>query len=187
VNHCRRSLERVAGSAAFIGIVACAGSQRSGPNTAQSVDSRSEPRGSTLPPEPLERCDEVAGVEQVVRDFDAAWAKNDVEAVVALFAPDATLESPLVPVILKRAEGVLRGGDEIREMVSALIRRGTPWGKHEPPLVRGDKVAIEFRTTAPDAAQFYSVDMLEIREGKIQSLRAYSGWRALRALSGADR
>ncbi|HEY2511201.1 MAG TPA: nuclear transport factor 2 family protein [Polyangiaceae bacterium] len=73
---------------------------------------------------------ESALVEQVLREFDAAWARNDLEGVVGTFAPDATLESPLVVRLLNRKEGVLRGRSEIREMVSALMKRGTPWARH---------------------------------------------------------
>lgn len=121
-------------------------------------------------------------VEQLLQAFDAAWAKRDLESIVALFAEDATLESPLAPRLLKSADGLLRGRDAIRHMVRALLEQGTPWGKHEAPIIQGNKAAIEFRGAAADGEQFYSVDIIEVKGGKIQSLRAYAGWRPLAVL-----
>lgn len=118
--------------------------------------------------------------EQVISDLKAAFARNDLEGLVALFAQDATIESYLVPRIFHRKEGVCRGRAEIRELVGALMKRGVPWGGHEPPIVRGDAVAIEYRSASSDAEKF-SVDIIEVRNGKIQSLRAYAGWRVVMA------
>jgi ketosteroid isomerase-like protein len=115
--------------------------------------------------------------ESVIRALDTAWSNHDVEGVLGLFTDDATLESPLILRFLNRSDGVCRGRDEIRALVAELVRRGTPWGKHERPLVRGNTVVIEFRSANDD--QPYSVDFIELKDGKIQALRAYAGWRAL--------
>ena len=109
--------------------------------------------------------------------MDLAWSKKDVEGVVALFNQDATLESPLVVRFLNRPEGICRGRDDIRKMIAELVRRGLPWGKHSEPMVRGNTFAVEFSSTTD--GQPFSVDIIELKDGKIQSLRAYTGWRAL--------
>jgi len=121
---------------------------------------------------------ESESVERTLREFDAAWARRDLRAIVDMFAEDASLESPLVLHLLHRTEGVLHGRDEIQEMISALLEQGTPWGRHEAPLIQGNKAAVEFRSASTDEGQFYSVDIVEVVQGRIQSLRAYSGWRA---------
>lgn len=126
--------------------------------------------------------DDVTSAERTLRAFDAAWALADEAAILALFAEDASLESPLVPRLLNRSEGVLRGREEIRGMIRALLERAIPWGKHEAPIIQGNRAAVEFRSARSDGEQFYSVDLIEFWHGKIQSLRAYSGWRALAAL-----
>jgi LmbE family N-acetylglucosaminyl deacetylase len=131
------------------------------------------------------KLEQVATIEQLVRELDAASSRNDVDALVALFAPDATLESYLVSRVFNRTEGVCRGRAEIRELALALSKHGRPWGGHEPPIIRGNTVAIEYRSQSPDAARF-SVDIVEVMDAKIQSLRAYAGWRAVRALTGGD-
>jgi hypothetical protein len=64
------------------------------------------------------------------------------------------------------------------------MKRGTPWGGHEPPIIRGNTVVVEHRGASSDTEKF-SVDIIEVRDGKIQSLRAYAGWRAVMALTDA--
>ena len=127
--------------------------------------------------------EQVTTVEQIITDLEAASSRKDVEAIVALFAPDATIESYLVARVFNRNEGVARGRAEIRELVLALMRRGTPWGGHEPPIIRGNTAAVEYRSASSDTEKF-SVDIIEVRDGKIQSLRAYAGWRAVMAQAG---
>ena len=122
--------------------------------------------------------EQAATVEQLISDLEAASSRNDVEAIVALFAPDATIESYLVSRIFNRTEGVCRGRAEIRELALALSKRGRPWGGHEPPIIQGNTVAIEYKSAYSDAEKF-SVDIIEVRDGAIQSLRAYAGWRAI--------
>jgi len=139
-----------------------------------------KPRESIMKDEP------VTTPEQVISDLEAARSRNALEGLVALFAQDATIESYLVSRIFNRTEGVCRGRAEIRELARALLKRGVPWGGHEPPIIRGDTVAVEFRDGSSDAEKF-SVDIIEVRDGKIQSLRAYAGWRALMARTGEAR
>jgi ketosteroid isomerase-like protein len=136
------------------------------------------------PKEATMKDDQVVAVEQVIADMEAAFARKDVDGVVALFAEDATIESYLVARIFHRKEGVCRGRAEIRELLSALIKRGTPWSGHEPPIIRGTTAAIEYRSASSEAEKF-SVDIIEVKDGKIQSLRAYAGWRAVMAASDA--
>jgi len=120
----------------------------------------------------------VASVERIIADMEAAFARRDLEALSELFTEDATLESFLVARILKRPEGICRGKREIREVLSQLVDQGVPWGSHAPPLVGGNVAAVEFKTKSSDRDTF-SVDILEIENGKIRSLRAYAGWRAM--------
>ena len=126
--------------------------------------------------------EQIGTVEQLLSDLEAASTRKDVEALVALFTEDATIESYLVSRVFNRKEGVCHGRAEIRELGRALMARGTPWGGHEPPIIRGNTVAIEYRSASSDAEKF-SVDIIEMRDGKIQSLRAYAGWRAVMALT----
>ena len=127
--------------------------------------------------------EQITTVEQVISDLETASSRKDVEALVSLFAEDATIESYLVSRVFNRKEGVCRGRTEIRELALALSRRDRPWGGHEPPSIRGNTVVIEHRNVSSDAEKF-SVDIIEVKDGKFQSLRAYAGWRAIMALTG---
>ena len=122
--------------------------------------------------------------ERVIDDLEATLARKDLDGFVALFAEDATIESYLVARIFDRKEGVCRGRTEIRELGRALMQRGTPWGGHEPPIVRGNTVAIEFRRAGSSTEKF-SVDIIELAAGVVQSLRAYAGWRTVADLTAA--
>jgi ketosteroid isomerase-like protein len=119
----------------------------------------------------------------IVSAMEAAFRRKDLEGIVALFAEDATIESYLVARVFDREHGVCRGHAEIRELVGELLRRGTPWGGHGPTLVAGHTLAVEY-TRAGSSAERFSVDVIDVKDGKIQSLRAYAGWRAVMALTG---
>jgi ketosteroid isomerase-like protein len=125
----------------------------------------------------------VTTVDRAIGDLEAALYRKDLERLAALFAQDATIESYLVARIFNRKEGVCRGRAEIRELVHAIMRRGTPWGAHGPPVIAGNTLVVEYTSASSDEEKF-SVDVLEVRDGKIQTLRAYAGWRAVMALTG---
>jgi len=128
-----------------------------------------------------------ADAERVVGEMDAAFARKDVDGLVALFAPDATLESYMVTRVLHRQDGVCHGQAEIRQLIGELVQQGVPWGGHGPPMVRGNLAAVEYWSKTSQGEKF-SVDVLELRDGKIQSLRAYASWRSvLAATAGAPR
>src|SRR5262245_39633218 len=126
---------------------------------------------------------ELSTVEHLLGALETAWSRNDIDGLLAVFTPDATLESPLVARFFNRKDGVCRGQDELRELARMFMSRGRPWGNHAPPLIRGNTVAIEYLRAGSDDEQF-SVDIIELRDGKIHSLRAYVGWRALSAIDG---
>ncbi len=124
----------------------------------------------------------ITTIERILRDVEEAFAHRDLEALVASFTDDATIESYLVARVFDRKDGVCRGRAEIEMLVRALWKRGVPWGKHAAPIVRGNVAAIEYGSASSEAETF-SVDIIEVSDGKIRSLRAYAGWRAVMALT----
>ncbi|NUP10288.1 MAG: nuclear transport factor 2 family protein [Polyangiaceae bacterium] len=124
--------------------------------------------------------------EQIIADLEAAFGRKDLDVMVELFAEDATIESYLVTRIFNRKDGVCRGRAELRQLATALMKRGAPWGGHTPPIVQGNTVIVEYSSASSDEEKF-SVDVIELKDGKIQSLRAYAGWRAITALTGEAR
>ena len=109
-------------------------------------------------------------------------AKNrDTAALIALYADDAELESPLVPVILGRDSGVLRGRTEILAFLEEGSRRRpnelVRWYRDGRYLAAGRLLVWEYPRQTPDGSQ---VDILELMEldddGKIRRHRIYWGW-----------
>ena len=109
-------------------------------------------------------------------------AKNrDTAALIALYADDAELESPLVPVILGRDSGVLRGRAEILAFLEEGSRRRpnelVRWYRDGRYLAAGRLLVWEYPCQTPDGSQ---VDILELMEldddGKIRRHRIYWGW-----------
>ncbi len=61
-------------------------------------------------------------IERVTHAWERALASRDVDALVACYAPDATLESPLIPHILG-TEGVCRGHEQLRPFLEKVLQR----------------------------------------------------------------
>jgi ketosteroid isomerase-like protein len=62
-------------------------------------------------------------IERIYRGWDEALSKNDAAALLEFYAPDATLESPLVPHLMGTESGVCRGRAELRKFFEILATR----------------------------------------------------------------
>jgi len=76
-----------------------------------------------------------------VETWRAAWESRDVERIVALYAPDATHASALVPRFLPAAGGTVCRG---REQIADYFRRA---------LARFRELRFELVTVTEDAAR----------------------------------
>jgi ketosteroid isomerase-like protein len=117
-------------------------------------------------------------VERIYREWDEALSKNDPAALLALYAPDAVLESPLVPHLLNTTTGVCRGHQELKKLFDILATR-------KPPVRRfyrtgyftdGHRLIWEYPHSTPDGEQMDFVEVMEIENGLIQKHRVYWGW-----------
>lgn len=61
----------------------------------------------------LPREQDMRAAERIDHEWDAALGAKDVEAAVALYAPDCPLKSPLVRHLLRSEEGVVVGRDKL--------------------------------------------------------------------------
>ena len=116
------------------------------------------------------------------REWHRAASTRDIPALIALYADDAVLESPLVPVILnEKSDGVLRGKDEIGRFLEAgarsrpidLIR----WYRSDAFFSGGATLIWEYPRVTPDGDQVEIVEVMEIPGGLIQHHRIYWGWK----------
>ena len=132
----------------------------------------------------------MTAVENVYKRWDEALGAKDLDAAIALYAPDATLESPLVRHHLGVDEGIVEGREALREFVRVVFERQPPQRKRfrRGFLTDGRTLMWEYPRAAPDGEQMDFVEVMEIDGGLIRHHRVYWGWYGLRLLDGsADR
>jgi hypothetical protein len=61
-----------------------------------------------------------SAIERIYAEWDEALGAKDTDSSMALYHPDATLESPLVCHLLGTGEGVVRGREAIAENAAWL-------------------------------------------------------------------
>lgn len=93
-----------------------------------------------------EHTESIAAIEHVFRAWDEALGAKNLDASMALYHPDATLESPLVCHLLGTDEGVVRG--------RAALRRFVEWVfAHQPPQRRRHRTGFLSDGTTPELSE----------------------------------
>ncbi len=124
-------------------------------------------------------------VEHIFHAWDEALGAKDLDAAMALYQPDATLESPLVCHLLGTDQGIVRGHAELRPFVAKVFA-------HQPPqrrryragyLTDGSRLTWEYPRESPDGDQLDLVEVMEVRDGLIQHHRVYWGWYGVAVLA----
>jgi hypothetical protein len=118
-------------------------------------------------------------IERIYYEWDKALSQNDANALTELYAPDAVIESPLIPHLTGKKEGVCRGREEMRaffELVAVrkpMVRQYYRTGY----LTDGKRLIFEYPRSAPNGEQMDFVESMEINEqGLIQRHCVYWGW-----------
>ena len=110
---------------------------------------------------------------------DAAKSR-DTDALIALYYDDAELESPLVPIIMQRTNGTLRGKAEIRAFLAEGARRRpnewVRWYRDAHYYTGGNILIWEYPRQTPDGNQVDILELMQHRDGKIYRHRIYWGW-----------
>jgi hypothetical protein len=103
---------------------------------------------------------------------------------MALYAPDATLESPLVRHHLGADHGVVDGRDALRDFVRIVFDRQPRQRKRFRTgfFTDGRTLMWEYPRATPDGEQMDFVEVMEIDDGLIRHHRVYWGWYGLRLL-----
>jgi ketosteroid isomerase-like protein len=117
-------------------------------------------------------------IETLHHRWNDALQRKDVDAAIALYAPDTVLESPLVRHILKSGEGVVRGREHLRAFVQQVFAR-TPASRavyRTGFFTDGRTVTWEYPRQTPDGEQMDFVEVMEIENGLIARHRVYWGW-----------
>jgi len=119
-----------------------------------------------------------ADVDRVYRDWDEALSRNDPAALLKLYAPDATLESPLIPHLLGTEKGICRGHEELKRLFDILATRKPKVRRYYRTgyFTDGHKIMWEYPHETPSGEQMDFVEVMEIENGLIQKHRVYWGW-----------
>ena len=124
-------------------------------------------------------------VERTYFACDEALSRNDAAALLALYAPDAVFESPLVPHLLGTESGVLRGHKELKPLFDKLADRKPPIRQYYRTgyLTDGRRLIWEYPRATRNGEQMDFVEAMELnRDGLIQRHCVYWGWRGFRVL-----
>jgi len=127
-------------------------------------------------------------IKHIYHEWDDALSKLDVERLLAFYAPDATLESPLVRHLLKTDRGVLRGRDQLRKLFDELARTQPETRKfyRKGYFTDGKMLIWEYPRKSPEGDQQDFVEVMEIEDGLIKSHRVYWGWFGVRVLERGE-
>jgi len=126
----------------------------------------------------------VEAVQAVVQRWEEALANHDAEALLACYAPDATLESPVAAHILG-GRGVCRGHDELRPFLTEVVARTPDERQYYRTgfFTDGRRATWEYPRQTPNGEQMDFVEVMEIEGGLIKAHRVYWGWRGVEILS----
>ncbi len=117
---------------------------------------------------------------RIYKEWDEYARSRNVEALLNLYAPDAILETPLIPAILNIDTGVLRGHEELRRFFEEGTHRRpndlVRWYRTDTYFCNGTTLIWEYPRETPDGEQIDIVEVMEIEDGKIQHHRIYWGW-----------
>lgn len=126
--------------------------------------------------------------EHIFNAWDDALGAKDLDAAMALYTPDTTLESPLVRHLLGTDEGVVRGRSDLRAFVRQVFASQPPERRRfrHGLLTDGTRLTWEYPRVSPDGDQMDIVEVMDLRDGLIAAHRVYWGWNSVRLLqSGA--
>lgn len=125
-----------------------------------------------------------AQVERIYRLWDQYWSADDLEAMIGLYAEDATIESPLVPHLNGGNNGRLEGKAAIKALLDKAAPR-KPGKRHFHRIgyfTNGALLIWEYPRVTPQGEQMDFVEVMEIRDGLIQHHRVYWGWRGVEVI-----
>jgi ketosteroid isomerase-like protein len=124
-------------------------------------------------------------VERMYFAWNDALSRNDAAALLALYAPDAVFESPLVPHLLGVDRGVLRGHQELRPLFDKLAERKPAVRQYyrNGYLTDGKRLIWEYPRDTGKGEQMDFVEAMELNDnGLIQRHCVYWGWFGVRVL-----
>jgi ketosteroid isomerase-like protein len=131
-----------------------------------------------------EHTESTTAIEHIFRAWDDALGAKDLDAAMALYHPDATLESPLVCHLLGTEEGVVPGREALRCFVERVFAHQPRQRRrhHTGFLSDGTTLTWQYTRQSPDGDQMDIIEVMDIRDGLIRHHRVYWGWYSVRLI-----
>jgi len=131
-----------------------------------------------------------AQVRHVYDQWHETIVGRDLDGLMALYAENAVLETPLILVTLpNQTEGILRGRSEIRPFFEAGLRKlGNElnrWHRSGLFFSNGRQLTWEYPRATPQGDQVDLVEVMDLADGLIAHHRVYWGWVGFRTLVAA--
>jgi steroid Delta-isomerase len=129
-----------------------------------------------------------AEIRHIYERWHESVVSGDLEALMALYAADAVLETPLIAATLPdKTDGVLKGKADIRSFFEAGFRKlrnsSVRWYRTGLFCANGRQLVWEYPRQTPNGDQVDLVEVMDIADGLIASHRVYWGWVGFKALT----
>jgi len=119
-------------------------------------------------------------MQEIYEKWHKYAKERETKALIELYAEDAVFESPLVPILMNRDSGILRGKTEILAFLNEGTRRRpnelVRWYRTGKYFITGNVLVWEYPRQTPDGEQVDILELMEIRDGLIVNHRIYWGW-----------
>ena len=131
-----------------------------------------------------------AQVRHIYEKWHETVTARDLEGVLALYAEDATMETPAALALLDGSQDtILKGRSEIRKLFANFFQ---VFGREFGELYRtglffadGRLLTWEYPRKTPQGEQVDLFESMDIENGLIAYHRVYWGWKGFRALIAA--
>src|SRR5437762_11024389 len=102
--------------------------------------------------------------EKVYQAWDEAWSRNDVEALLALYAEDVIIESPLIPYLLNKESGICKGKEELSKLLIIAAERKPTNRKYyrKKFFTDGETLIWEYPRLTPEGEQMDFIEVMEL-------------------------
>ncbi len=123
--------------------------------------------------------------------WDECARSGDIDALLALYSLDGILESPLVPVLMKRESGECRGHEEMRAFFEEGVRRRPSelvrWYRNGRYHFDGKTLIWEYPRQGRDGDQLDLMEVMELEDGFIALHKVYWGFKGVGELLRSQR
>jgi steroid delta-isomerase len=128
-----------------------------------------------------------AEIRHVYEQWHRSVVARDLDGLMALYADDAVLETPLILATLRdRTTGVLKGKSDIGAFFAAGLRKLPGelgrWYRTGTFFSNGRQLTWEYPRDTPQGDQIDLVEVMDIANGLIAHHRVYWGWTGFRSL-----